>query len=45
VTKCTGGSSDFLGSVTSGKRKEGQRIKKEKTKEEKRERLRGTEGN
>lgn len=45
VTKCTGGNSDFLGSVTSGKGNEGQGTKNEKTKEEKRERLRGTEEN
>jgi len=45
VTKDTGGSSDFLGSVTSEKGNKGQGTKNEKTKEEKRERLRGTEGN
>jgi len=42
MTKYTGGSSDFLGFVTSGKR---QGTKNEKTRGEKRERLRRTEGN
>jgi len=45
MTKYTGGSSDFMGCVTSGKGNEGQETKNEKTKEENRERLRGTEGN
>jgi hypothetical protein len=45
MTEYTGGCSDFLGCVTSGKRNKGQGRKNEKTKEENRERLRGTEGN
>jgi len=45
MTKYTGGSSDFLDFVTSGNGNERQGTKNEKTREEKRERLRGTEGN
>jgi hypothetical protein len=41
----TGGSSVFLSCFTSGKGNKGQETKNGKTKEENRERLRGTEGN
>jgi hypothetical protein len=45
MTKFTSGSSDFLCCVTSGKGNEGQGTNNEKKKEEKRERLKGTEVN